>query len=209
VSPRTTVRRPYARLSAGTLALVAVAALSACGGSSTSTTASDDPASSTATPSSASPSSSSTSATAFALLPDSVLAPMTPLVYSAPAGADAGMVAQGAKPAVNAVFSGGISRELTYQGKTVGGVDLYRFSSTVPADARAKFVPLMVQSFAQVAPKPGTLAGTSVEVADGARGTDVSVVGWSQGDDVVLVWAQGVPATQQIAAQYIAQSSKG
>jgi hypothetical protein len=134
---------------------------------------------------------------------------MTPLVYTAPSGADAGMVAQGAKPAVNAVFSGGISRELTYQGKAVGGVDLYRFSSTVPADARAKFVSLMVQSFAQVTPKPGTLAGTSVEVADGARGTDVSVVGWTQGDDVVLIWAQGVPATQQIAAQYIAQSSKG
>jgi len=208
VSTRTTVVRRPARLVGPALALVAVTALSACGGSSTSTTASDSPAPSSATPSSASPS-SPTSSTAFALLPDSVLAPMTPLVYTTPAGADAGMVAQGAKAAVNAVFSGGISRELTYQGKTVGGVDLYRFTSSVPADARAKFVPLMVQSFAQVTPKPGTLAGTSVEVADGARGTDVSVVGWTQGDDVVLVWAQGVPATQQIAAQYIAQSSKG
>ena len=189
------------------LLLVSVAALSACGGSSTSTTATAAPGSSSPAPSSSSAAPSSSSS--FALLPESVLAAMTPLVYSTPAGADAGMVAQGAKPAVNAVFGGGISREMTYQGMTVGGVELYRFDAGVPADARAKFVPLMVQSFAQVAPKPSTLAGTKVQVADGARGTDVSVVGWAQGDDVVLVWAQGLPATQQIAAQYIAQSSKG
>ena len=67
----------------------------------------------------------------------------------------------------------------------------------------------MVQSFAQVTPTPGTLAGTHVEVADQARGTTVTVVGWTQGDDVVLVWAQGVPAVQQIATQYISQSAKG
>jgi hypothetical protein len=192
------------------LLLAAVATLSACGGSSTSTTATAAPGSSSAAPSSPAPSSSaSSSSSSFALLPESVLAAMTPLVYSTPPGADAGMVAQGAKPAVNAVFSGGISREMTYQGKTVGGVELYRFDASVPTDARATFVPLMVQSFAQVAAKPSTLAGTKVQVADGARGTDVSVVGWSQGDDVVLVWGQGLPATQQIAAQYIAQSSKG
>ena len=207
MSRRTPAPRPHARLVACALGVAALATLTACGGSSTSTTATAGPGTSSAAASS--PSATSTPTSAFALLPESVLAPMSPLVYSSPAGADAGMVAQGAKPAVNAVFGGGISREMTYQGKTVGGVELYRFDTGVPADARAKFVPLMVQSFAQVAPKPTTLAGTKVEVADGARGTDVSVVGWTQGDDVVLVWAQGLPATQQIAAQYIAQSSKG
>ena len=194
------------------LLLATIATLSACGGSSASTTATAAPGSSGAAPSSSSTApapSESSSSSSFALLPESVLASMTPLVYSTPPGADAGMVAQGAKPAVNAVFSGGISREMTYQGKTVGGVELYRFDAGVPADARAKFVPLMVQSFAQVAPKPSTLAGTKVQVAEGARGTDVSVVGWSQGDDVVLVWGQGLAATEPIAARYIAQSSKG
>jgi hypothetical protein len=131
---------------------------------------------------------------------------MKPLVYTTPAGADAGMVAQGAKPAVSSVFAGGISRELSYQGKAVGGVELYRFLPAVPADARAKFVPLMVQSFAQVTPVPTKLGSTSVEVADAARGTTITAVGWAQGDDVVLVWAQGVSATQQMAQQYIAQS---
>jgi hypothetical protein len=135
-----------------------------------------------------------------------VLADMKPLVYTTPAGADAGMVAQGVRPAVNSVFAGGISRELSYQGKTVGGVELYRFLPSVAADARAKFVPLMVQSFAQVTPKPTKIGSTPVEVADAARGTTITAVGWTQGDDVVLVWAQGVPATQQIAEQYIAQS---
>jgi hypothetical protein len=137
-----------------------------------------------------------------------VLADMSPLVYTTPAGADAGMVAQGAKASVNAVFSGGISRELSYQGKSVGGVELYRFSSAVPAGSRATFVPLMVSSFAQVTPTPGTLGTTPVQVADGARGTAITVVGWAKGDDVVLVWAQGVPATQQIAQQYLAQTGR-
>jgi hypothetical protein len=135
-----------------------------------------------------------------------VLADMTPLVYTTPAGADAGMVAQGAKASVNAVFAGGISRELAYQGKSVGGVELYRFGPAVPADARAKFVPLMVSSFAQMTPTAGTLGTTPVQVADGARGTAITVVGWTKGDDVVLVWASGVPATQQIAQQYLAQT---
>jgi hypothetical protein len=116
------------------------------------------------------------------------------------------MVAQGAQPAVSAVFAGGVSRELAYQGTTVGGVELYRFGADVPVGTRESFVPLMVQSFARVTPTKGTLGSTPVQVADGARGTSVSVVGWTQGDDVVLVWAQGVPATEQIAAQYIAQS---
>ena len=201
------------RVVAPVLALVVASALTACAGASPSSAASGTPGSSSAAPSassaSASASASSTGSSSFTLLPESALTAMAPLTYATAAGADAGMAAQGAKPAVNAVFSGGISRELTYQGKTVGGVELYRFGTTVPADARAKFVTLMVQSFAQVTPTPGTLAGTPVEVADQARGTTVTVVGWTQGDDVVLVWAQGVPAVQQIATQYISQSAKG
>jgi hypothetical protein len=153
-----------------------------------------------------SPAASSSASASFALLPESVLADMKPLVYTTPAGADAGMVAQGAKPAVNSVFAGGISREMSYQGKAVGGVELYRFRTDVAADARAKFVPLMVQSFAQVTPTRTTLGTASVEVADGARGTDITAVGWAHGDDVVLVWGQGVAATEQIAQQYLAQS---
>ena len=180
--------------------------LAACGtpsGAPTAVATGSAPASSPAAPSS---SASPTAASSFALLPESVLADMSPLVYTTPSGADASMVAQGANPAVSSVFDGGISREFSYQGKSVGGVELYRFRADVPADARAKFVPLMVQSFAQVTPTATTLGGTSVQVADGARGTTVTAVGWTKGDDVVLVWAQGVPATQQIAQQYLAQS---
>jgi len=47
-----------------------------------------------------------------------------------------------------------------------------------------------------------------VQVADGARGTGITAIGWTRGDDVVLVWATGVPATQQIAQQYLAQSGR-
>ena len=184
----------------------AMTILTACGtpsGSPTPVATASAPASS---PAASSPAASSSAPTSFAVLPESVLADMSPLVYTTPAGADAGMVAQGAKPAVSSVFAGGISRELSYQGKAVGGVELYRFLPAVAADARAKFVPLMVQSFAQVTPTATKLGTTSVEVADGARGTTITAVGWAKGDDVVLVWAQGVPATQQIAQQYLAQS---
>ena len=201
MSTRTTVRRPAV---IAALVLATALSLSACASSTGSSAA---PSGSSAEASSPAPASSSPAATAFALLPQSVLADMTPLVYTTPAGADAGMVAQGAKASVNAVFSGGISREFSYQGKSVGGVELYRFSPAVQADARAKFVPLMVSSFAQITPTTGKLGGTTVQVADGARGTGITVIGWTAGDDVVLVWATGVPATQQIAQQYLAQST--
>ena len=190
---RPTVPLVLAVASAATL----LAACSASSGSPTPAATASAPATSPA---------ASSASSSFAVLPESVLADMKPLVYTTPAGADAGMVAQGANPAVSSVFAGGISRELSYQGKAVGGVELYRFLPAVAADARAKFVPLMVQSFAQVTPVPTKLGTTSVEVADAARGTTITAVGWAQGDDVVLVWAQGVPATQQIAQQYIAQS---
>jgi hypothetical protein len=200
VRPRPNVHRATAGAAVPALALVL--AVTGCSGSSPGPRASSAPGSTPAGP--VAP--SATAAAAFAVLPESVLTPLPPLTYTTPAGADAGMVAQGAKPAVNAVFNGGISRELTYQGKAVGGVELYRFGADVPADARERFVPLMVQSFAQVTPTAGTLGTTKVQVADGARGTTITVVGWTKGDDVILVWAQGVPATEQIAAQYIAQS---
>ena len=176
--------------------------LAACGTPSGTPTA----VATAAAPAAASSSASPTAASSFAVLPESVLADMSPLVYTTPSGADASMVAQGANPAVSSVFDGGISREFSYRGTSVGGVELYRFRADVPADARAKFVPLMVQSFAQVTPTATTLGGTPVQVADGARGTTVTAVGWTKGDDVVLVWAQGVPAAQQIAQQYLAQS---
>jgi hypothetical protein len=197
VSTRTTVRRT------AVLAPVMVVAL-ALGGCASSSSSATPPAASS--PAASTPASSAPASSVFALLPESVLADLSPLVYETPAGADASMVAQGAKASVNAVFGGGISRELSYQGKSVGGVTLYRFGPSVAADARAKFVPLMVSSFAQVTPTPGTLGSTSVEVADGARGTGITVIGWTRGDDVVLVWATGVPATQQIAQQYLAQT---
>jgi hypothetical protein len=185
-------------------AAVLVLALAGCASASGSVSSS---ASAPAPSASTRASSPTTTSASFAVLPESVLAAMAPLVYSTPAGADAAMIAQGAKPSVNAVFSGGISREFSYQGKSVGGVELYRFGTAVPADARAKFVPLMVSSFAQVTPTPGKLGSTSVQVADGARGTGITVIGWTRGSDVVLVWATGVPATQQIAQQYLAQSA--
>ena len=132
---------------------------------------------------------------------------MSPLIYKSDPKADMAMAASGAQATVNAVFAGGISRTLDYNGKTVGGVEIYRFNSSVPADGRATFVPLMVDSFAQKASTPSTLGTTPVQVADQARNTDITVVGWTHGQDVIIVWASGVPATQQIAQQYMAQSA--
>jgi hypothetical protein len=196
-----TVRRPSPRVLAPVLAIGLVLTTAGCGSAASSAAAPSSSPPSSSPVSTASPSASSSGA--FAILPQSVLADLSPLVYASAVGADAGMAAQGAKPAVNAVFLGGISRELTYEGKTVAGVDLYRFNADVPADTRAKMVPLMVQSFAQVAPTAGKLGKATVQVADGARGSAVTVIGWTHGDDVVLVWSQGLAATQQIAQQYL------
>jgi len=76
----------------------------------------------------------------------------------------------------------------------------------VPAAGREQFVPLMVDCFAQKASTPSTLAGTKVEVADRARTTNITVVGWTHGQVVVIVWANGVRATQQIAQQYVSRN---
>ncbi len=142
----------------------------------------------------------------FALLPGPVLSALTPLVHEADPLADIAMAASGAQATVSAVFAGGISRTLDYQGKTVGGVEIYRFTDTVPAAGREQFVPLMVDCFAQKACTPSTLAGTKVEVADRARTTNITVVGWTHGQVVVIVWANGVRATQQIAQHYVSQN---
>jgi len=181
--------------------------LAACSGSGGSGSAPAGTPSSTASgPTIVGPTASgsaSAGGASFAILPDSVLAAIPPLTYGRDANADQVMAANGAQPTVNAVFSGGISRSLLYNGQSVGGIELYRFGPSVTADGRAHYVPLMVESFAQVTPKPGTLRGTSVEVADGARGTAVSVIGWAKGEDVVLVWASGITETQKIAAEYL------
>ena len=157
--------------------------------------------------SAASSSPTAVSGASFGLLPESVLAPMTPLVYASDPQADMAMAASGAQATVNAVFDGGISRTLNYQGKAVGGVEVYRFNATVPAAGRAQFVPIMVQSFAQKVPTPSTLGTTPVQVADQARNTNITVVGWTHGQEIIIIWASGIPATQQIAQQYMAQSA--
>ena len=52
-----------------------------------------------------------------------------------------------------------------------------RIGPAVPADVRARFVPLMISSFAEVTPAAGTLGSTPVQVADGARGTGITAIG--------------------------------
>jgi hypothetical protein len=212
VSARSTALPRRGRWLRPTTTVLAAVLLAACGsGGEATPTPSATGSGSGSGPGSAAAASGTASATpstssAFVILPDSVLPDLSPLVYSTPAGADAGMIVQGAKASVNAVFQGGVSRELTYQGKTVGGVELYRFGPGVATDARERFVPLMVQSFAQLTPTAGTFGTQKVQVADGARGTGVTVIGWTRGEDVVLVWAQGVPAAQQIAERYLTQT---
>jgi hypothetical protein len=197
------------------VAAALVATLGACSSSSnpsagaptgsTGAAASSTPASAAASTGSSAP--TGAAGASFSLLPESVLASMTPLVYTSDPKADMAMAASGAQATVNAVFDGGISRTLDYQGKTVGGVEVYRFNATVPAAGRAQFVPIMVQSFAQKAPSPSTLGTTPVQVADQARNTNITVVGWTHGQEIIIIWASGIPATQQIAQQYMAQSA--
>jgi hypothetical protein len=211
VRPRSSLIRPSSTL---LVAAALVATLGACSSSSNPSVgaSTESPgAAAPSTPASAAASASSAptgaAGASFSLLPESVLASMTPLVYTSDPKADMAMAASGAQATVNAVFDGGISRTLAYQGKTVGGVEVYRFNATVPASGRAQFVPIMVQSFAQKAPIPSTLGTTPVQVADQARNTAITVVGWTHGEEIIIIWASGIPATQQIAQQYMAQSA--
>jgi hypothetical protein len=184
--------RVGAAVGAGVLAV----ALTACGAAG-----SVAPASS---PSATGASSSSTDdVPTFALLPESVLAPVPPLTYQQSATADQQLVLSGAKPAIAAVFAGGIARSLLYQGQQVGGVELYRFSRAVKPADRDSFVPFMVQGFAQVPPQPAKLGTVSVQRADGARGTGGVVYGWAHGEDVVLAWGNDADAARRIATEYL------
>lgn len=206
------------RRRAGAVALAVLSlSLAGCGGSSTSAdgaasgTASGSSTSSPAPigPTVAGPTAASASAVGFAVLPESVLTPVPPLTYASDPTADVQMAAQGAAPAVSRVFLGGVARTLVYKGSDVGGVQLYRFAPTVPQSGRAAYVPLMVQGFAQVVPAASTLAGQDVAIADQVRGTTTAAIGWWHGDDVVIVWATGMLAAQQIATEYIQRSASG
>ncbi|MBI1376096.1 MAG: hypothetical protein GC157_01215 [Frankiales bacterium] len=217
---RTPTRTASHRRRAAALAAVSLS-LAACGGpSSTSTNgpasagvsaASTAPAGSPTAigPTVPGPTSASASAVGFAVLPESVLTPVPPLTYASDPTADVQMAAQGAAPAVSRVFLGGVARTLVYKGSDVGGVQLYRFAPTVPQSGRAAYVPLMVQGFAQVVPAASTLAGQDVAIADQVRGTTTAAIGWWHGDDVVIVWATGMLAAQQIATEYIQRSASG
>jgi hypothetical protein len=191
---------------AASLTLVGLA-LTACSGTAASTSSGS---SASASPSGAmsTPAPTSSGATDWAVLPESALTPISGLTYTTAAGQDQQIAALGAQASTTSVFSGAVARQLTYQGTTVGGVELFRFRESVPASARASILPVMVGGFAQKAPTAGTMGTTKVQVVEGARGSTIAAVGFTNSRDVVLVWSTSLQGAEKVAATYIQSTPK-
>lgn len=185
------------------VALLATAALTACGSGG----AADAPSSSPAAASSPAASSGSASPTAslqpFEVLPESELAVVPNFAYVAADGQDQQVAAQGAKEAVNAAFSGAISRQMLYNGQEVGGVQLWRFRGTPSVTVQVQLLTFMVGGFGGREAVTGTLNGVPVAQVENARGSQITGVGFLTGKDLVLVWSQGTEAAQKLAFAYM------
>jgi hypothetical protein len=202
VRPRTTLA----------VALLATAALTACssGGSGDATppAAATSASASAPDPATSSPSAPSTSTAAsalkpFTVLPDSELAVIPNFAYVAAAGQDEQVAGQGQKEAVNAAFSGAISRQMLYTGQEVGGVQLWRFRDKPSVSTQVQLLTFMVGGFGGAAPTTGTLNGVPVALVENARGSQITGVGFLTGQDLILVWSQGTEAAQRLAYSYM------
>ena len=174
------------------LGAVLVAPLAACSGATTPPVATSSGATTSASPSEAT----------IAALPPSVLTPLAGVTYTETAASRAAMASTRVAETVSA-FSGAISRELVVGGKAVAGVQVYRFTPKIAAADHAWFVPMMLLTFTGAPSATSRIGGRTVEVvSQGTKGA-ATAYGWSQGDDVVILWAADPATAEKYAALYI------
>lgn len=182
--------------------VVAVALLAGCGSSGSAPAAPSATSASPSVPSSASATPSG-SAASVPVLPASVLPALPGLTYQEPPQGDSAAAATIAASVQDpAVFDGVLVRSVLSDGTQVGGVEVLRLDPKVPLDGEA--VKGIVAEFAQ---KPGgaaLLGGRPVWQADDARGEGVGAVAWADGQDLTLVWAQGLDGARRLASLVLA-----
>jgi hypothetical protein len=137
------------------------------------------------------------------VLPESVLPSLPGLDYQEPPQGDAASAASIAASVEDpGVFDGVLVRSVLSEGTQVGGIEVLRLDPGTPLDGEA--VKGIVAEFAQ---KPGgaaLLGGRPVWQADDARGEGVGAVAWADGQDLTLVWAQGLDGARRLAALVLA-----
>jgi hypothetical protein len=177
---------------------VTVLALAGCSSGSASPSSPSLPSAS-----SSAPSGGPSTAAAVPVLPESVLPSLPGLEYQEPPQGDAASAASIAASVEDpGVFDGVLVRSVLSEGTQVGGVEVLRLDPGTPLDGEA--VKGIVAEFAQ---KPGgaaLLGGRPVWQADDARGEGVGAVAWADGQDLTLVWAQGLDGARRLAALVLA-----
>jgi hypothetical protein len=190
------------------LAVAVTGVLTACSTGTSSPTASTP--STSLTSSSAGASASPSDAAALVALPESALAPIPGLDYAAVpgAGSDAAQaqsfLSHTADPAkAAAMLSGFLSREITYKGQAVGGIELIRLRRALSASDADAVVEGLLGEFGQATPTASNVGTQRVWQVDGARGTKLGAVAWIAHNDIGLVYSSGLADTRKIVAAHL------
>jgi hypothetical protein len=184
-----TVPAPSRLVAASAAVAAALLALTACA-------ASDAPPA--ATPSAT----ASPTASTFPTLPESVLPAIPGVTYVDSTDAAQALSRTHVGTTLSA-FSGGISRDLVVDGRTVGGLQVYRFASDVPQADYGRFPPMMVYTYTGATPTPQQIGGKTVQVVSEAPQSGHAVVAWTLKDRVMILWAADLATAKDYAAQSI------
>lgn len=176
----------FARI--GAAAALVILGLSACG------SAADQPT--------ASGSVSPVPLSSFAALPASELPTLAGVTYVDSADAQQALTRTHVGRTLSA-FSGGISRDLVVGGKTVGGLQVYRFASDIAQADYARFPPMMIYTYAGVAPTQQQIGGKTVQMVSSVPSSSHAVVAWTVEDRVMILWADDPVAAKRYAAACI------
>ncbi len=182
---------PSRLVTAGAAVALAGLALTACGA------AGDAPL----------PTSSSTTSSVAALptLPESVLPVVSGVEYLDSAAARQALSRTHVGTTLSA-FAGGISRDMVVGGRTVGGLQVYRFAQDVPPSDYSRFPPMMAYTFSGAAPTSQRIGGKAIEVVETAPGSGHAVVAWTVQDRVMILWAPDLASAKDYARTCILAS---
>lgn len=138
----------------------------------------------------------------FSELPSSSLPTMEGITYRDSADAQAALSRTHVGTTLSA-FSGGISRDLVVDGRTVGGLQVYRFASDVPQADYPRFPPMMLYTDTGAAPSQQQLGGKTIQVVDPAPESGRAVVAWALEDEVMILWADDLETAKEYASRCI------
>jgi predicted small lipoprotein YifL len=183
------VSAPSRLATASAAVVAAILTLTGCSGSGP-----------TAAPTSATTASPSVST--FPTLPESVLPVIPGVSYAESSSAEQALARTHVGTTLSA-FSGGISRDLVADGRTVGGLQVYRFAGDVPLADYGRFPPMMVYTYAGAAPTQQQIGGKSVQVVGSAPQSGHAVLAWTVKDRVLILWADDLATAKLYAARSI------